>query len=43
MTRFEKIKVLNIDELADYLNGIICDHIEDCLALSCSCHQCVKA
>ena len=42
MTRFEKIKPMNIDEFADYFMGIICTCMEDCPKQSCSCHQCVK-
>lgn len=42
MTRFEKIKPMDIDEFADYFMGIICEMIDDCPINSCSCHQCVK-
>lgn len=42
MTRFEKIKPMNIDEFADYFMGPICTCMEDCPKQSCSCHQCVK-
>ena len=30
MTRFEKIKSMDIDKLADYLMGHICLIIDDC-------------
>ena len=44
MTRFEKIKLMDIDELVDYFMGIICDHIDDCpIDKTVSCHDCVKS
>lgn len=42
MTKFEKIKSCNIDELADYLRGPICEMIDDCPIKECSCHDCIK-
>lgn len=42
MTVFEKIKSCNIDELADYLMGVICEQIDDCPIVAKSCHQCIK-
>lgn len=42
MTRFEKIKSCNIDDLADYLSGAICEIIVDCPIEECTCHECRK-
>lgn len=42
MTRFEKIKPMNIDEFVDYFMGMIYNEIKDCHSLADSCHQCVK-
>ena len=41
MTRFEKIKSLDIDEISDYLGNAICEIIDDCPGNDCTCHQCV--
>lgn len=43
MTRFEKIKLMNIDELTDYFMGPICKWMDNCPAISVSCHDCVKS
>lgn len=42
MTKFDKIKSCNIDELADYLCGPICEMIDDCPLGECTCHDCIK-
>lgn len=42
MTRFEKIKPMDIDEFADYFMALFCNEIKDCPSVACSCHQCVK-
>lgn len=43
MTRFEKIKSMDIDEFADYCMGEICGKFDDCPIGQNSCHDCVKA
>ena len=43
MTRFEKIKPMDIDEISDYFMSYVCAMIDDCPVGPCSCHDCIKA
>ncbi len=45
MTNFEQFKLMDIDQMADYLRGFICDSIVECNGgnKAVSCHDCVKA
>lgn len=42
MTRFEKFKSLDIEELAYYLMGTICEMIDDWPNSNISCRECAK-
>lgn len=42
MTRFEKIKSMDIDKLADYFWNMICKTFTKCPFPDYSCHDCAK-